>query len=161
MDERFLSRMAGTRRHAGTEPFCLYCGYDMRGTPSGRCPECGAVFERKHWERSVDEILQKVFEAEDAAAMVPVALTVLVFGMILRLTTLLFGGVGSVWNSVGKFGGAACGVLGLLLLMGLVRHRRLPPWAKAKQTIRASPAAVMVGVTLGVLLLITALVAPW
>lgn len=22
-------------------PFCLACGYDMRGSPSGRCPECG------------------------------------------------------------------------------------------------------------------------
>jgi hypothetical protein len=22
-------------------PLCLRCGYDLRGTPSGRCPECG------------------------------------------------------------------------------------------------------------------------
>ena len=22
--------------------YCVTCGYDLRGTPSGRCPECGA-----------------------------------------------------------------------------------------------------------------------
>jgi len=153
--------MAGIQRHGGSEPFCLYCGYDMRGTPSGRCPECGAVFERKHWERSVDEILQKVTEAEDAATMVPVALIVLGFGLVMRLATLFLGGVGSIWNTAGKLGGAACGMLGLLLLVALIRHRNLPEWAKARQTVRASPAAVMVGVTLGFLLLVTALVAPW
>lgn len=161
MDERYLNQMAGVRRHAGVEPFCLYCGYDMRGTPSGRCPECGAVFERKRWERDVDEILQKVNEAEEAATMVPVSLTILAFGLTFRLATLVLGGVGSVWNTVGQLGGAASGILGLLLLAGLVRHRRLPPWAKAQQTIRASPTAVMAGIALGALLVITALVAPW
>jgi len=24
---------------------CVRCGYDLRGTPSGRCPECGTGFE--------------------------------------------------------------------------------------------------------------------
>ncbi len=67
MDERYLNQMVGTRLHMGVEPFCLHCGYDMRGTPSGRCPECGAVFQRKNWERGVDEVLQKVNEADEAA----------------------------------------------------------------------------------------------
>jgi len=29
-----------------TELTCLNCGYDLRGTVSGRCPECGREFDR-------------------------------------------------------------------------------------------------------------------
>jgi hypothetical protein len=25
-------------------PFCMRCGYDLRGSGSGRCPECGSDF---------------------------------------------------------------------------------------------------------------------
>ena len=27
---------------------CLNCGYDLRGLPDGRCPECGTEFVRGH-----------------------------------------------------------------------------------------------------------------
>ena len=31
---------------------CLSCGYDLRATESGRCPECGSVFDRAQMSRS-------------------------------------------------------------------------------------------------------------
>ncbi len=40
-----------TRRHLRTElvtrgvPVCVPCGYDLRGLPEPRCPECGAAFD--------------------------------------------------------------------------------------------------------------------
>src|SRR5690349_17153212 len=36
---------------AGTAPGCLHCGYDLRGSPTDICPECGKVFDpvlRRH-----------------------------------------------------------------------------------------------------------------
>lgn len=158
MDERYLNQMVGTRLHMGVEPFCLHCGYDMRGTPSGRCPECGAVFERKRWERGVDEILFKVNEADEAAALVPLALAIIVFGVVLRLGTLLLSAPGSVWVLLARLVGAACGVLALLLLTGLKRHLNLPEWAQAKRTIHASPIQVIAAIFLGFVLVASAMV---
>lgn len=161
MDERYLNQMVGTRLHMGVEPFCLHCGYDMRGTPSGRCPECGAVFQRKNWERGVDEVLQKVNEADEAAALVPLALAIIIFGVVLRLTTLILSGPGSAWVTLARLVGAGCGLFALLILTGLQRHRNLPEWAHAKRTIRASPTSVIVAVFLGFVLLASAVVSKY
>lgn len=158
MDERYLNQMVGTRLHMGVEPFCLHCGYDMRGTPSGRCPECGAVFERKRWERNVDEILFKVNEADEAAALVPLSLAIIAFAVIVRLGALLFADAGGVWMSLARFCGAACGAFALLLLTGLKRHPNLPEWAQAKRTIRASPMQVIAAIFLGFVLIASAIV---
>jgi hypothetical protein len=35
-----------SRRVALRHGMCARCGYDLRGSPTGRCPECGVVSER-------------------------------------------------------------------------------------------------------------------
>lgn len=35
-------------------PICLPCGYDLRGLPEPRCPECGEPFDRALLEASTD-----------------------------------------------------------------------------------------------------------
>ena len=32
------------RRREGTDPTCSRCGYDLTGSESNRCPECGTLF---------------------------------------------------------------------------------------------------------------------
>ncbi|MCZ6682091.1 MAG: hypothetical protein O7B26_02835 [Planctomycetota bacterium] len=34
----------GRRRLRSRRGCCVICGYDLRGTPHGKCPECGATF---------------------------------------------------------------------------------------------------------------------
>ncbi len=41
--------MLGRRRQLlMSEEICLGCGYDLRGLPEARCPECGRLFARPH-----------------------------------------------------------------------------------------------------------------
>ena len=35
--------IAGRRALRSREGCCVNCGYDLRGTPHGKCPECGSV----------------------------------------------------------------------------------------------------------------------
>jgi len=39
------SRLWERRRFFARAGLCAHCGYDLRGTSSGRCPECGTAFE--------------------------------------------------------------------------------------------------------------------
>jgi hypothetical protein len=41
---RIAERLAA-ERELGRLPACLQCGYDLRGTAGGRCPECGTPVE--------------------------------------------------------------------------------------------------------------------
>ncbi len=34
--------------HASDNGFCLFCGYALRGLPSGICPECGRAFDPRN-----------------------------------------------------------------------------------------------------------------
>jgi hypothetical protein len=40
----FLEQRANYRTRTGQ---CEYCGYDLRGLDSNRCPECGGIFKKK------------------------------------------------------------------------------------------------------------------
>src|SRR5690606_9440248 len=35
------------RKHEPTPQHCHHCGYDLRGLPEPRCPECGQPFARR------------------------------------------------------------------------------------------------------------------
>lgn len=38
---------------------CFECGYDLRGTPSDRCPECGEGFDKKGLKQRWNDWLRK------------------------------------------------------------------------------------------------------
>jgi len=43
-----LRRYLRVQLAAAGIPICIHCGYDLRGSPSGRCPECGELAGAAH-----------------------------------------------------------------------------------------------------------------
>ena len=39
-----IAALLKSRRHEGTDPTCGQCGYNLTGSESNRCPECGTLF---------------------------------------------------------------------------------------------------------------------
>lgn len=48
------SRLSDRYRVFAREGICVRCGYDLRGSENGRCPECGMPFEDAHNEPTRD-----------------------------------------------------------------------------------------------------------
>ena len=44
---RWMRRYLRTYLNEHGVPICLNCGYDLRGLPESRCPECGTEFKKR------------------------------------------------------------------------------------------------------------------
>jgi len=131
MDYRYLDRMAGEglqKRPVGEHPLCAFCGYDLFGGVSNRCPECGNEIDTHAMREQSDEIKAQVHEFEEALRMVPLAWKLVLIGGILfliRIPPLL--GPGPYW--LARSLGFLCGFVSLFLRLGVIRSGKLPPAA--------------------------------
>lgn len=108
-------------------PFCLACGYDLRGSPSGRCPECGRGFIQGEWRKELVKLKRAASElreanelAERAVVLAIVAAVAAVLGAALR---------GSCFGLLLKGIGVVGGIVAALLGSAVFRADRLPRWA--------------------------------
>lgn len=94
---------------------CLTCGYDLRGLPEPRCPECGRTFD-------TNDPQTYAVEGPDARELVKFARIAAVFLLVpsaLIVTGFLF----ALAGSFEPFTGLICGIAGLsgvFMLPGLV-----------------------------------------
>ena len=85
---------------------------------------------------------------EEAAALTPLSLSLVICATTLRLATLLLASAASPWRSMGKVASAGLAIFALALLLGLVRHRDLPAWAEEMRQIRPDASHLLITVFL-------------
>ncbi len=159
MDTKLLEKLAGFEPHSDIHPFCLNCGYDMFGSESGICPECGTPFVRSQWRKEVDQLKMQILDVEDRLEFVPLAWKFVVAGLVIRLV-----GIVLPWGNFGTYltKGAcivAC-LAGFFLALNVFRVRSLPGWAREKLSIKPDFNSAYIGIVGGSLLIASAFLLP-
>lgn len=160
METRDLDRLVGFHPAHEPYPFCLNCGYDLRGTPWGRCSECGAPFSFDEWRREVERVTSVLSSVEDGFKLVPWGLVVAVVGVLARglgILVPLYGG--GTW--AGRFAALLAGIAATSLAAGALRLRELPIWARARLSSKPPVMEAVVAALLGVGLVGTSIISPW
>ena len=135
MDYRYLDRMAGVdpvRRPVGEHPLCAFCGYDLFGGVSDRCPECGNEIDAVAMREQSDEVKAQLHEFEEAIRLVPLAWKLVVLGgflFLIRVPPIL--SPGPYW--LARCLGFLCGFVAVFLRLGVIRSGRLPDAAITQQ----------------------------
>lgn len=150
----------GERGSSDVPPFCLTCGYNLTGSVSDRCPECGQVFVHKEWQREVDRIKLQVSEAKDSILLASVGLKVAVAGLVIRVLGVMWGAGGLVaW--AGRGIAMVCGVAAVFLGLGALRAGRLPVWVREHFDLKPKPSTAVGAITAGAALVAIGLMSPW
>lgn len=129
MDYRYLDRMAGVQprvRTTGEHPLCSSCGYDLFGSVSNRCPECGNLIDLHAIREQSDEVKALAHEFEESLKLIPLAWKLVALGGVLyliRVPPLLGPGTGWLARSLGFL----CGFVALFLRLAVIRSGNLPP----------------------------------
>lgn len=154
MDKRYLEQMVGNQKYADLEPFCLACGYDLRGSPSGRCPECGTTFSRKEWSREIDRVLARMHDVDDSLSFVPYSWRLAAVAVAARLLAALQGD--DSWGPfLLNFTAFMMGIAAVGTGLSMVRIRQVPAWARAKMRNRPDPALAAIGAAGGALVILS------
>ncbi|HNQ22220.1 MAG TPA: hypothetical protein PKK06_03915 [Phycisphaerae bacterium] len=157
-----LDRMLGTEWHSPLPPVCPRCDYNLTGSVTNRCPECGYIFQQRELRRSDSNLRAQLLALRDTEewgrlgfklALVGVVLTVTGFGM-----TAMAGGMAS---AVGRVAAIACGLPSFFLGLGAIRVFRLPAWCREEAGVQTSPARAAATVLLALGLIAWGLFSPW
>ncbi len=151
MEIRDLERMAGITGKGDAEPVCMTCGYDLRGSVTQVCPECGQAFDRLAWEREVAQTQDKLAEIENSLEMVGLGWRVGLVGLCVSVLLMLSGQHGLC---VGRCISVGAGFISFFLGCGYFRAYQLPKWAREKIATNSFTTSAWAAVLLGVLLLL-------
>ncbi|MBI4717656.1 MAG: hypothetical protein HY763_07625 [Planctomycetes bacterium] len=160
METRDLDRLVGHHPANETYPFCLNCGYDLRGAPRGRCSECGAPFSFEEWRQEVDRISTVLSSVDDALRLVPLGWVVAMAGAVARVLGIIFP-LYEVGTWAGRLAALLCGIAATFLGAGALRVRELPAWARPRLASKPPVLEGVVGALLGIGLVATSIVSPW
>ncbi len=149
MDLRHLERMAGVKGKAQPEPVCMTCGYDLRGSVTQVCPECGQAFDRLAWEREVSQTQEKLAEIENSLEMVGLGWRIGLIGLCVSILLMLTSQTGMC---VGRCVSVGTGFTSFFLGCGYFRSFLLPTWARERIATRSFTASAWAAMLLGVLL---------
>ncbi len=130
-------------------PFCIQCGYNLTGSVSGRCPECGTPFVEKDWKREADRIREHLREARDCNEWVRRGLFVALAG--LGCSVLVYVTGNACVKTLLVLGGVGCGISAVFLALGVFRVRRVPEWARERLGTAPNYSLAVLTVLLGVL----------
>jgi len=153
-----LERMIGQYRKPGPKPFCLTCGYDMRGSVSGVCPECGERLDAKDWLRELKYVEGLLKEYKTAEMFLRAAFVAVLAGVVFYLLSLLLAGA-----CLGRCLRVLAGVLGLggaLQGAGIFRIGRLPKWAHQNLTDKPRYELAVMVIILGLIISVTVIFGP-
>ncbi len=156
MDARYLDRIAGTTESVEPEPFCIHCGYDLRGSPLSRCPECGNSFDLAAWRKEVDRTRTLLRDFANFAVLLRLGLWIGAGCAALRAGAILFD-AGAFVLSCTQFCSLIGGVVAFFIGLGVLRLTRLPQWACAQLKEQPSRPMAVASVVLGAVLVLTAL----
>lgn len=159
MDTRYLHRLAGTKELVELEPCCIHCGYDLRGSPLSRCPECGNSFDLDAWRKEVDRTREILRDFANFAVLLRLGLWIAAGCAALRAGMLLFD-AGDFVLSFTRFLSLIGGVVAFFIGLGVLRLSRLPQWARAQLKNQPSRPMAVASVVLGTVLVLSAVLSP-
>ena len=157
MDYRYLDRLAGRPRPNPNEhPRCVVCGYDLHGSVSDRCPECGNPIDDEETQRLAEELRYKLAELDSSLQSTPVAWKLVVVGACLQIirSFLLLGWLTSAMARVAIL---FCGIKAFLLVWRVFRLRSIPLWARGRLNFRPNVILCCIGLVGGLLLIAAAI----
>ncbi len=152
-EPRDLDRMMGDPWRMELPPTCPRCDFNLSGTDSNRCPECGLIYVRsaisEHARRMQAE-LRRMSNMNDLAStgfkIVLAGGGILILGIIRAKHTPSL-------DEVARLIGVISGVFGLSLGLNVFRIKRFPDWVLEYIPKQPNfPLAILTGV-LGVLLI--------
>jgi predicted RNA-binding Zn-ribbon protein involved in translation (DUF1610 family) len=138
-----LDRMTGRMWTSSLPPVCPRCGYNLTGSVSKRCPECGGVFRMKDLRRGALDAQRLLEEARRADHAARGGLMIVGLGVALFLLGKLLGGYGS--EMLGRICGLVCGFVAVFLGMSVFRVARIPEWAQ--DHLESQPSRTLAAVT--------------
>lgn len=125
--------------------YCLHCAYDLRGLPSGRCPECGTEFVYDDWLRVVTNIALELTETERTVRRASRSWQIALGASLLHL-------VGLTMPSTTPFPCAirtaefVSATIGIVLGVRGLQTLRLPLWAQERLAVRLNPIEAWSGI---------------
>ncbi|MGB0715241.1 MAG: hypothetical protein ACPGXK_05145 [Phycisphaerae bacterium] len=130
-------------------PFCVNCGYDLTGSPSDRCPECGTTFVAKEWRRRAGEVSEDIHEIGRANQAATIGVRIGMVALLLAVAEqLLLQDLPGLRLAVGWMA-LTTGTISFFLGLGPMRVKKLPAWAESLALQRDMMAGLW-SVTLGV-----------
>ncbi len=140
-----LDRITGSGQPVPFPPFCVWCGYNLTGAVSERCPECGNVFQAKEWRQRAAELAHRSQQIKEANKWASRGLKIAIGGIVMVLIDLAVGvsWAGELLTKAALIGGVAALFLGL----SVFRVGRLPVWTRGLVTI--PPNHVLAAITVG------------
>lgn len=153
MDQAYLERMGNDRIGAAAPPLCQACGYNLTGTASKRCPECGWVTTPKELARQAEELRLQIAELEDVNKWIWVGFKAAAIGWGARLVgeALNLAGAGCVTFGI-RVLAFPCGLAAFCLGMTAFRTRRIPEWARDQLPSQPNSSMAWATALLGLLL---------
>ncbi len=152
IDTHILDLLMGGDWHPDLHPFCLHCGYDLTGSVSDRCPECGHAFSRKEIEREAYALKTQLRQLDTVNDCVRIGFRLGVIGSALVVPTVLFKWTGWWGAALGSVAGIVCGVAAFFLGLTVLRLARLPAWARQRLPTPVNYGMAYGAVFLGVIL---------
>ena len=159
IDPKYLDHLVGRKDHDDVTPFCLACGYNLTGSVSARCPECGTFIDVTKWRDQTTAMKTRIRQTEDGFIWVVMGRNLALVGLAIRLVTLAVG-YGGAMAAVGRFLAFMAGFCAFFLGLSAFRQRSLPAWAR--EQLKNKPAWHMAATAIGVgaLLVITCFTGP-
>lgn len=126
-----LDLMMGDDWRQSMPPVCLECGYDLTGSVSDRCPECGIYFSRRELSEYINSlklelrVLRSVNDWIKAGFWLAlIALACLVLGWVVgRMYVPLI-------SPLGRLMACVFALPGFCLSLSVIRVYRLPAWSR-------------------------------
>lgn len=159
IDPKYLDYLVGREDHADVTPFCLACGYNLTGSVSNRCPECGTYINTAKWRDQTTAMKAKIQQTEDGVIWVVFGRNLALVGLAIRLVTLAIG-YGGALAAVGRFGAFMAGFCAFFLGLSAFRQRSLPAWAREHLKNKPTWHTIAAAIGVGALLVITGITGP-
>ncbi len=162
MDTRYLDQLVGASKaktDRNAHPLCVSCGYDLYGSPSKRCPECGHFTSGLESQKLTRETEDAIRETELALRAAPFGWKIGIAALAIRLATLAISPNGAVVGAVRAMSVIA-GFSALSLALGTLRMSQVPEAARFQLSEKPQNGAAFLGVVVGVILMVTGILGP-